>query len=112
MDPGILPAFQLNKFQLADIPPLVILGICMKTHKAFVVIHLLALCSRRNQMKWVSPEYGVYALLGSFLLTMMGVSLMFEKNLIRLGNVSLAVNKTTKYPQKTLLVATIKIVFV
>ena len=32
-------------------------------------------------------EYGVYALAGSVLLTMMGVSLMFEKNLIRLGNV-------------------------
>lgn len=33
-------------------------------------------------------EYGIYALAGSVLLTMMGVSLMFEKNLIRLGNVS------------------------
>ena len=33
-------------------------------------------------------EYGVYALAGSILLTMMGISLMFEKNLIRLGNVS------------------------
>lgn len=36
----------------------------------------------------LSQEYGIYALAGSVLLTMMGVSLMFEKNLIRLGNVS------------------------
>ncbi|CAM9377397.1 unnamed protein product [Ascophyllum nodosum] len=40
-----------------------------------------------NEMNRRFAEYGVYALLGSVLLTMLGVSLMFEKNLIRLGNV-------------------------
>ncbi|CAM9357398.1 unnamed protein product [Scytosiphon promiscuus] len=33
-----------------------------------------------------NKKYGIYALAGSILMTMMGVSLMFEKNLIRLGN--------------------------
>lgn len=45
-------------------------------------LHFVSSCAR-------IAEYGVYALAGSILLTMMGVSLMFEKNLIRLGNVSL-----------------------
>ncbi|CAN0200101.1 unnamed protein product [Ectocarpus sp. 4 AP-2014] len=41
-----------------------------------------------------NKKYGIYALAGSILLTMMGVSLMFEKNLIRLGNLGFVAGMT------------------
>lgn len=72
---------------LSDPPPV---GVCRSRERIrMMIISALTLyLAAGSRAHLVSTVYGVYALTGSILLTMMGISLMFEKNLIRLGNVS------------------------